>query len=114
MYSINRVLVYLLDFTVSCCQVQIAMLLWFLRCLLDQKALPVMKIIRVIFGLILTFSSQLTSQGWQRDAVTCQLRHLSFTELQRTYSTFHEHSLFLFKGIQRLVTSEICIVHVAN
>jgi len=68
------------------------------RCLLDQKAVPVMKIIRSIFSLILTFSGQLTSQGWEQDAATGRLFHPSFAELQRTYSAFHEHSLFLFKG----------------
>jgi len=75
------------------------------RCLLDQKAVPVMKIVRSIFSLILTFSSQLNSQSWQYDVNTGQLCHPSFSELQRTYSTFHEHSLFLFKGISHPVKS---------
>jgi len=57
-----------------------------------------MKIIRSIFSLILTFSGQLTSQGWEQDAATGHLYHPSFVELQRTYSAFHDHSLFLFKG----------------
>ena len=71
------------------------------RCLLDEKASPVMKTVRGIFSLILTFSDQLTSHGWESDTETRQLCHPSFSELQHTYSAFHEHSLFLFKGYHR-------------
>jgi len=85
-------------------------LLFLCRCLLDQKALPVLKIIRSIFSLILTFSSQLTSQTWEHDASTDQLHHPSFTQLQQTYSSFHEQSRFLFKGNQCTVYSEISAV----
>jgi len=77
------------------------------RCLLDQKALPVLKIVRTIFSLILTFSDQLTSQPWEHDSVTGQLCHPSFTQLHQTYSAFQQHSRFLFKGNQRRVFPEI-------
>ncbi|XP_055878814.1 gamma-tubulin complex component 6-like [Biomphalaria glabrata] len=72
------------------------------RCLLDNKAVKVMKIIQDIFCLILKFRSQLVSAQWQQDAGQKTVVHGNFAVMVNTFQSFHMYSVFLFKVVSRL------------
>ena len=82
----------------NCTVITFYLYLYFLyRCLLNNKAARVMKIIQDIFGLILKFRGQLISQRWQKlnDGAVV---HPAFNKMCQTYKLFSEYSRFLFKG----------------
>ncbi|XP_072181800.1 gamma-tubulin complex component 6-like [Diadema setosum] len=75
-----------------------------LRCLLNKKAAPVMKIICDILSLVLKVRTQLTSSSWAWDASTAQVIHPCFRNIKKSYMAFKEYSGFLYKVVAKLVT----------
>ena len=62
-----------------------------------------MKVITDIFGLILKFRSQLVSQSWRKtrhDNVGSDItvEHPGFEDMRKTFESFKEYSVFLFRG----------------
>lgn len=72
---------------------------FFVRCLLNKKAAPIMKIIQDIFCLILKFCSQLSSAAWGQDSSTGEVTHPNFAAMVTSYKAFREYFVFLFKGM---------------
>ncbi|XP_041460037.1 gamma-tubulin complex component 6-like isoform X1 [Lytechinus variegatus] len=75
-----------------------------LRCLLNKKAAPVMKIICDILSLVLKVRTQLTSAPWAWDASSSQVIHPCFRNIKKSYMAFKEYSGFLYKVVAKLVT----------
>ncbi|XP_030829097.1 gamma-tubulin complex component 6 [Strongylocentrotus purpuratus] len=75
-----------------------------LRCLLNKKAAPVMKIICDILSLVLKVRTQLTSAPWAWDASSGQVIHPCFRNIKKSYMAFKEYSGFLYKVVAKLVT----------
>ena len=72
--------------------------LFCLRCLLNKKAAPILKIIQDIFCLILKFCAQLSTDTWGQDS-TGEAVHPNFSAMVTSYKAFKQYFVFLYKGI---------------
>ncbi|PVD25340.1 hypothetical protein C0Q70_15840 [Pomacea canaliculata] len=72
------------------------------RCLLNNKAAPIMKIIQDIFCLILKFCSQLTTSSWEHSPATKEVIHPNYSAMVTSYNAFKEYFAFLFKVVNKL------------
>ncbi|KAG1681788.1 Gamma-tubulin complex component 6 [Nymphon striatum] len=74
------------------------------RCLQNEKATQVVKIVHDIFSLILKFQAQLVSYPWKINPKTTFPEHSKFQSISKVYKNFHEYSEFLCKVLRMLAS----------
>lgn len=74
---------------------------FFFRCLLNQKAAPIRKVLQKIFIVILKFYDYLRSQSWTiQDG---HYVHPNFNKLENIFLNFEEFVMYLFKIGRKVV-----------
>lgn len=79
------------------------------KCLLNEKAAFIMKIVHDIFQQILRFRTLLVSYRWERNPCTDFTEHPKFQALMLIYKEFQRYAKFLCKGSFSLIFPVFCI-----
>ncbi|XP_045773592.1 gamma-tubulin complex component 6 [Maniola jurtina] len=73
------------------------------RCLLNNRSMPVMKLLNDIFTVVLKFSRVLKAGEWQQKETNGCFTHTSFIQLEELYHLFEKLAKYLHKVITKLM-----------